>query len=367
MWYRTAKINYEQMIATRDLVATCIVFRKNKDEVEVLLERRGTPPHQHKWCIPGGHIEKNEKPVEAAVRELKEESHLTLNPNNLIYIGHHDYELKRDKFNYMFATEYKGNETIQADSDAEHMEWVNVKDLPVMVWNNFNYVQKAHKKIFNTELPTTSQSGLLIVFEGMDGAGKSSQMEALKKHLSENDETVITTKWSDGDFMAQTIKKFKNKTNMEPKIYSLIHATDLLERYEKTILPALNLDKIVLSDRYYFTSMVRDKIRGVDIDLDNIYGHLREPDIIFYCKAPIEDCIKRASERGELSYYAAGMDLNLDTEQDKNVKEYYNLMNKHYDDVFKNNKKCHIINTDRSVKSITEDIIKIVEKHLNGD
>jgi dTMP kinase len=167
--------------------------------------------------------------------------------------------------------------------------------------------------------------------------------------------------------MAQTIKKFKNKTNMDPKIFSLIHATDLLERYEKIILPALNLDKIVISDRYYFTSMVRDKIRGVDIDLDNIYNHLREPDIIFYCKAPIKDCIERAKDKGEFSYYAAGMDLNIDTDQDKNVEEYYNLMNKNYDELLKNNKNSHIINTDRKIESITEDIISIVEKYLNGD
>lgn len=367
MWYRTAKINYEKLISDRDLVSTCIVFRKNKNEVEVLLERRGTPPNQHKWCIPGGHVEKGEKPLDAAVRELKEESHLTLDPDKLIYIGHHDYELKRDKFNFIFATEYKGDEEIEADSDAEHMEWINVKNLPGMVWNNFNYIQKAHKKIYNQTLPTSSHSGLLIVFEGMDGAGKSSQMEALKNYLDEHDETVVSTKWSDGDFMAQTIKKFKNKTNMDPKIYSLIHATDLLERYEKIILPALNLDKIVLSDRYFYTSLARDKARGVDIDLENIYGHLREPDLIFYCKAPVKDCIERAKERGELSYYAAGMDLNLDTDQQKNVEEYYKIMNKNYDEVFKNNKKCHIINTDRSIDSITKDIIGIVEKHLNGD
>lgn len=366
MWYRTAKINYEELIKTRDLVATCIVFRKHEGEIEVLLERRGTPPYQHKWCIPGGHVEKNEKPLDAAVRELNEESHLTLNPDKLIYIGHHDYEMKRDKFNFIFATVYKGDEKIEADSDAEYMEWVNVKNLPVMVWNNFNYIQKAHKLIFKDELPSTAHSGLLIVFEGIDGSGKTSQMDMLKDYLKQHDETVEETKWSDGDFMAQTIKKFKNQTNMDSKIFSLIHATDLLERYNKKILPALNLDKIVLCDRYYYTSIARDKARQVDIDLENLYSHLREPDLIFYCKCPIEKSINRAKDRGTLSYYAAGMDLNLHTDQEENIKEYYKLMNKNYDDMFKNNKKCHIINTDRPINEISDEIISIVENHLNG-
>jgi dTMP kinase len=167
--------------------------------------------------------------------------------------------------------------------------------------------------------------------------------------------------------MAPTIKKFKNKTNMDPHIYSLIHVTDLLERYENKILPALNLDKIVLCDRYYYTSLVRDQARNVEPEIKNFFNKLREPDIIFYCKAPIEKCINRAKDRGELSYYAAGMDLNLDTDQEKNVLEYYKIMNKCYDDVFKNNKKCHIINTDRPIDDISKEIISIVEKHLNGN
>lgn len=366
MWYTTAKINFEELIKDRDLVSTCIVFKKQNDKVEVLLERRGTPPNQHKWCIPGGHVEKNEEPIDAAVRELKEETHLTLDKSNLIYIGHHDYESKRDKFNYIFATEYKGTEKIKADSDAEYIEWVDISDLPVMVWNNFNYIKKAYEKIYNKSLPFSYQSGLLIVFEGIDGSGKTSQIELLKKYLKEHDETVEETKWSDGDFMAQTIKKFKNQTNMDPKIFSLIHATDLLERYNKKILPALNLDKIVLCDRYYYTSIARDKARQVDIDFKNLFDHLREPDLIFYCKCPIEKSINRAKDRGTLSYYAAGMDLNLHTDQEENIKEYYKLMNKNYDDMFKNNKKCHIINTNRPINEISDEIISIVENHLNG-
>ena len=367
MWYRTAKINYEQLVQDRDLVSTCIVFRKNNKEIEVLLERRGTSPNKHKWCIPGGHVEKNEEPSQAAVREIKEETHLTLDIDKLSYIGHHDYENQRDKFNFIYATIYTGNEKEEADSDAEYIEWINIKKMPVMVWDNFKFIEKAYNKLFKEKFPYSDQLGLLIAFEGMDGSGKSSQMDALQNYLSKNDEDVQTTKWSDGEQMKSVIKNFKNRTNMQPKIFSLIHATDLLERYEKLILPALNQDKIVLCDRYFYTSMVRDKIRGVDLELKNIYDHLREPDIIFYCKAPIDVCIDRAKERGELSYYAAGMDINLDTDQDKNVLQYYKLLNKNYNELFENNKKCHIINTNRSKEAISKEIISIVEKYLNGD
>lgn len=147
MWYRTAKINIEELISNGNLVSTCIVFRKHEGEVEVLLERRGTPPNKHKWCLPGGHVENGEKPIDAAVRELKEESHLTFDPKKLIYIANKGHESGRDKINFIFATEYTGDENIQADSDAEFLQWFNIKKIPSLIWDNEIFIKKALHKI----------------------------------------------------------------------------------------------------------------------------------------------------------------------------------------------------------------------------
>jgi thymidylate kinase len=167
--------------------------------------------------------------------------------------------------------------------------------------------------------------------------------------------------------MSPVIKKFKDKISMDPKIYSLIHATDLLERYESLVVPALNEDKVVICDRYFHTSYARDKVRDAHAHLDEIYNAMRQPDIIFYCKAPIEDCIKRASERGVINYYASGMDLYLHHDHKENTKQYYELMDKAYDEVFDKEPNCHIIKTDKNVNEIAKEIQEIVEKYLNNN
>jgi 8-oxo-dGTP diphosphatase len=148
MWYRTSKKDFNELAEDRKLVSTCIVFRKKGDTIQVLLERRGSEPHEHEWCIPGGHIEKNEEPFEAAERELKEETHLDLDPEKFVYIGKHKNEKKRDKINYIFATEYTGNKEIKADSDAEYLEWIDVNKMPKLLWKNEKYINKAKKMLF---------------------------------------------------------------------------------------------------------------------------------------------------------------------------------------------------------------------------
>ena len=147
MWYRTAKINYEDLIKSRKLVSTCIIFRKTKNGIEVLLERRGSSPNEHKWCIPGGHVEKDEDPIDAAIREIKEETNLTINKPDLILVGHHDNEDGRDKYNFIFATEYTGNSEAKASSDAEFVEWYGVDKMPKLIWDNDKFIQKAKKML----------------------------------------------------------------------------------------------------------------------------------------------------------------------------------------------------------------------------
>ena len=149
MWYRKAKINYNELVEDRVLVSTCIVFKKNNGKIQVLLERRGSSPEKHKWCIPGGHIENDESPEKAAVRELKEECNIKLDENKLVYVDKHNNEKNRDKFNFIFAIVYSGNDKIKAGSDAEYVEWVDFDKMPELAWDNATYVNKAKKMLFD--------------------------------------------------------------------------------------------------------------------------------------------------------------------------------------------------------------------------
>lgn len=366
MIFKQAKIKYEELIEERKLVSSVVLFRKHNNKIEVLLERRGSKPGKHKWSLPGGHVEENEKPHEAASRELKEETNLTVKPIDLIYIAHHENEPDRDKLNYIYAAEYKGKEKIKAMSDAEHIEWFDINKIPPLLWDNNKYLRKAFKKVMNEDLTHSDKRGLLIAFEGLDGAGKSSQIDMLAEYLKNNAETVVISRWNTGQTSTLT-KKFKNKINMNPKIYSLTHALDLIERYDNEILPALDSDDIVICDRYYFTSMVRDNLRNANIDLENIYEHLRKPDIIFYLKCPTRLSLERVKNRGDVSYYAAGMDLNLSHDQEENIDEYFELMNKEYEKIFKNKENVHVIKTNKDIRKISHEINEIVDKYLNGE
>jgi mutator protein MutT len=148
MWYRKAKIDFNKLVKDGVLVSTCIVFKKNNDKIQVLLERRGSSPEKHKWCIPGGHVEKNETPEKAAVRELEEECNIKLDESKLLYVDKHNNERNTDKFNFIFTTVYSGNDKIQAGSDAEYIEWVDFDKMPELAWNNSSYVLKAKKLLF---------------------------------------------------------------------------------------------------------------------------------------------------------------------------------------------------------------------------
>ena len=133
MWYRTAKINIE-------FVSTCIIIRKNNDTIEVLLVKRASKPNKNKWCVPGGHIEDDEQPVEAAIREIKEETDINLNKNNLFLVD----EISSDKLNnYIYATIQTKYNKEKSGSDAKDAKWFKVSELPDLIWNNNFYIDKA--------------------------------------------------------------------------------------------------------------------------------------------------------------------------------------------------------------------------------
>ena len=177
--------------------------------------------------------------------------------------------------------------------------------------------------------------GKLIAVEGLDGSGKSTQIHLLYKWLLGSGHKVFFTEWNSSDLVKEATKKGKKRQLLTPTTFSLIHATDFTDRYERQILPMLKAGYLVLCDRYIFTSYARDQVRGCDPDwLRNIYQHAMLPDIIFYFQLPLEVSLTRILEgRPSLKYFEAGMDMNLSLDpyvsfrlfQGK-VKEQYELM-----------------------------------------
>jgi dTMP kinase len=160
----------------------------------------------------------------------------------------------------------------------------------------------------NKEIP-----GKLIAVEGLDGSGKSTQIHLLYKWLLGTGHKVFFTEWNSSDLVKEATKKGKKRQLLTPTTFSLIHATDFTDRYERQILPMLKAGYLVLCDRYIFTSYARDQVRGCDPEwIRNIYQHVLLPDIVFYFQLPLEVSLNRILEgRPSLKYFEAGMDMNL--------------------------------------------------------
>ena len=156
--------------------------------------------------------------------------------------------------------------------------------------------------------------GKLIIVEGIDGSGKSTQLLLLHKWLESKGYKVFFTEWNSSELVKDTTKRGKKNKTLTPTTFSLLHATDFASRLYHEILPPLKAGMIVLADRYMYTAFARDVTRGVSPEwIRKLYSFAITPDMAFYFKIPIEIAISRllGGSRGQFKYYEAGMDMNL--------------------------------------------------------
>lgn len=162
-------------------------------------------------------------------------------------------------------------------------------------------------------LSESNYQGKLIVVEGIDGSGKSTQIDLLYKYLQSTRKSVYFTEWNSSSLVKSTTKLAKKQKTFTPTTFSLLQATDFADRWENYMLPMLKAGVIVMADRYAFTGFARDVARGVDRDwVRNLYSFAPQPDLVFYFQVPLDVSVDRIlSGRAKLKYYEAGMDLGL--------------------------------------------------------
>jgi len=155
--------------------------------------------------------------------------------------------------------------------------------------------------------------GKLIIVEGIDGSGKSTQLQLAIRHLQARGLKPFFTEWNSADLVKAVTKRGKKKMSLTPMTFSLLHATDFAHRLAHNILPYLKAGMIVLADRYVYTAFARDVIRGCDRAwVRRVYQFAPRPDRAFYFNVPIDVSISRIlSGRAKLKDYEAGMDLNI--------------------------------------------------------
>ncbi|OFW02744.1 MAG: thymidylate kinase [Acidobacteria bacterium RIFCSPLOWO2_02_FULL_68_18] len=152
--------------------------------------------------------------------------------------------------------------------------------------------------------------GRLFVAEGIDGAGKSTQLSLLQKWLEWEGYGTYFSEWNSSPLVRNVTRRGKKKRLLTPTTFSLIHATDFAERSERHIVPPLKAGAIVLADRYAYTAFARDVARGVDARwVRNLYRFAVTPTIGFYFRISVDEAVKRLVDgRHAISYYEAGMD-----------------------------------------------------------
>ena len=153
--------------------------------------------------------------------------------------------------------------------------------------------------------------GKLLVVEGIDGSGKTTQLGLLAKWLKAEGHRVFVTEWNSSALVKAATKTGKKKNALTPMTFSLLHATDFADRLLYNIIPPLKAGMIVLADRYAYTAFARDATRGVDRQwVRELYSFAVRPDMALYFRVPIDVSLDRLmARRVKLKFYEAGMDL----------------------------------------------------------
>jgi dTMP kinase len=177
-------------------------------------------------------------------------------------------------------------------------------------------------------------TGKLIVLEGNDGVGRSTQIKMLRRWLESEGYAVSDTGLTRSTLTAKGIEKAKSGHTLGPLTLSLFYLADFADRLENQIIPALQAGFIVLSDRYFYSVIARDANRGVDKEWSrNLYGIALKPDLILYMKASVPTLVQRLIHGRGLNYWEAGMDLHLADNLYDSFLAYQTLLSKQFDEL----------------------------------
>lgn len=207
--------------------------------------------------------------------------------------------------------------------------------------------------------------GLLVVIEGTDGSGKSTQLELLKRSLQDQSYGVMVSEWKTSRLIANVIDDAKDRNLLNATTYSLLYAADFADRLENQIIPALKSGFVVLLDRYYYTALARDVVRGQNIEwVKNLYDYAPEPDLVFYLDMPVDVLLKRIIGTTGLDFYESGRDVGFSTDFYKSFEIYQNKCLEQYEKMKKTHGFISIDGT-KSIPEIHQIMSEEVQKILN--
>ena len=155
--------------------------------------------------------------------------------------------------------------------------------------------------------------GRLIVIEGSDGVGRSTQVAMLKPWLESNGHAVLDTGMTRSALAGKGIRQAKEGNTLGPISYTLFYATDFADRLENEMIPALRAGFVVLTDRYIYSLIARAIVRGADPQwIKSVYGLALKPDAVYFLRTTVNELLQRTiSKQSGFDYWESGMDIDL--------------------------------------------------------
>jgi dTMP kinase len=210
--------------------------------------------------------------------------------------------------------------------------------------------------------------GKLVVVEGIDGSGKSTQIRLLEKWMRFKGIQVFLTEWNSSEMVKQITSKGKKRGTLTPTTFCLLHATDFADRYERNIFPLVHAGYVVLADRYVYTAYARDVVRGCDPRwIRQVYDFAIKPDLVFYFRVSIDVASERIlAGRPKIKYYEAGMDLNLSNDPYESYRIFQSRIIEQYESMIKPERFVVINGTsgiEEQQQLIRKEIVEIIPRN----
>jgi dTMP kinase len=205
-------------------------------------------------------------------------------------------------------------------------------------------------------------AGKLIVIEGADGSGRSTQMEVLKDRLEGRGHATVNVGLRRSTLVSEELQAAKQGNVLGEITRSIFYATDFADQLENRIIPALKAGFIVLADRYIYTLMARDTVRGTDRDwLRSLYGIALVPDLVIYLRVSPAQLVERNFRKNStLDYWEAGKDLGLSRDIFDSFMRYQKLIQKEFN-LMQREYGFHVVNGNRSIRAASQEITTMVE------
>ncbi|EEF58992.1 dTMP kinase [Pedosphaera parvula] len=210
-------------------------------------------------------------------------------------------------------------------------------------------------------------AGKLIVVEGADGSGRSTQIARLVEWLEGCGHATVQVGLKRSTLVSEELNQAQHGNILSHTTLSLFYATDFADQLENMILPALKAGFMVLADRYIYTLMARDLVRGMDEAwLKNLYSIALVPDAVFYLNVSPEQLVQRNfAKNHSLDYWESGMDLGLSREMFDSFLKYQGLMANEFRRL-QSIYGFNIVDGNRLPDEINADLRRKIEANLAG-